>query len=166
MNIGQAKQEILNISHPRRNRRVRHSHRAAEAYSADGAARHREDGHHGAGGAGGPYQSGLLYDHAPHETERDWSAIYQSAELWREGIFGHGVYHERDYRFGLRSDRAERHSGGHSVSRRDQLRLGDARADDAAVPAVQDLRDAPRAGRFSHCHSRKSAAVQQVREGF
>lgn len=47
------------------------------------------------------------------------------------------------------------------VHRRDQLRQRDAGPDDAAIFAVQDLRQPGRAGRLGHCGGGQPAGVQQ-----
>ena len=51
-------------------------------------------------------------------------------------------------------------SGGNSLHRRDQLRVGDPGPHDAAVSAVQDLRQPQNPGRMADCRRRKSPGVQ------
>ena len=54
----------------------------------------------------------------------------------REEEFRHRIYDERDYRERVPQNPGQRTEGGNSFYRRDQLRVGDACADDAAVLTV------------------------------
>lgn len=52
---------------------------------------------------------------------------------------------------------------GHSVPRRNQLHFGNADADDASVPAMQDLRQSAASGGLDGRGGRQSARIQQIR---
>ncbi len=105
-------------------------------------------------------RSGLLHHHPSYQTERCGSPFYQREGLPGSNLFGHGVHDERDYRFCLREDGADRVKGRNSFYWMDHLCIGDAGADDAAVFTVQDVRKSKGSGRMDHCGGRQSAGVQ------
>ena len=60
-----------------------------ETHSSHGTARHRQDRHHGAGGAGVRDQPDLLYDHPSHKTECHWSPLHFQKGIRRGRVLGH-----------------------------------------------------------------------------
>ena len=89
----------------------------------------------------------------------------EGAELRRAHPQRDRVHDERDHRQRLRRHGAHRQEKRHPVHRRDQLRQRDAGPHDAAIFAVQDLRQSGCAGRLGHCGRGQSAGVQQERAG-
>ena len=139
--------------------------RAAAPHSADGPAGRRQDPDHGADRAGVRHCAGGLHHHPPHAPERRRPAVHPGAELRRAHPQRDRVHDERDHRQRLRRHGAHRQEKRHPVHRRDQLRQRDAGPHDAAIFAVQDLRQPGCAWRLGHCGRGQSAGVQQERAG-
>ena len=121
---------------------------------------------HGADRAGVRHCTGGLHHHPPHPA-RAPSACRSSGSGTTAGHTPQRdrVHDERDHRQRLRRHGAHRQEKRHPVHRRDQLRQRDAGPHDAAIFAVQDLRQPGCAGRLGHCGRGQSAGVQQERAG-
>ena len=151
------------LSRARRIRRVPHPAHPAAPHPADGSSGHRQDPDHGADRGRDPCGAGVLHAHPPYPPVRARPALYRAPEVRRAGIRGHGLHHERDHRLGLPRDGAHGRQRGHFVPRRNQLHFGDTYAHDAAVFAVQDLRQPAPARGLGGRGGGQPAGVQQIR---
>ena len=151
------------LSCARRVRRIPHPAHPAAPHPAHGPAGHRQDPDHGADRGRDRCGAGVLYPDPPHAPVRARPALHRAPEVRRAGIRGHGLHHERDHRLGLPRDGAHGRQGGHPVPRRDQLHLGNAHAHDAAILAVQDLRQPAAARRLGGRGGGQPAGIQQIR---
>ena len=135
-------------------------------HSADGPAGRRQDPDHGADCAGVRHCAGGLYHHPPHPAERRGPALHPGAGFMAGKTRSVTEYTMSEiiasvYAAMERTGKTERHP----VHRRDQLRQRDAGPHDAAIFAVQDLRQPGRAGRLGHRGGGQPAGVQQERAG-
>ena len=142
---------------------LRHPHPASAPRVSGRPSGYRQDRHHGAGGAGAGRGAAELLHDPPYPPERAGPAVHLTQGLrWRR-VRHLRVHHERDHRLRVRYDGDHRQAGGHPVSGRDQLRVGNTVPHHAAIPAIQGLRPPPCAGRLDRGDGRQPAGVQQLR---